>query len=96
MSEQLVFLGYVEGWVIADGAVSDSQTFKYSEGKQLDDWLRNKKMEAMSNTARVEIFLLSHDHPTDVEDCACAQYLTDHHPFWKNYIRTEIKEEGHG
>ena len=94
MSEQLELDGYIEAWVIADGAVSDSQTFKFSEGKQLDDWLRDKKGDAMRGTARVEIYLLSHDHPADVEDCACVQYLTDHSPFWKNYIRAEIKEEG--
>lgn len=84
MSEQLRIEGYVEAYVLIDGALEENETFGFGHGRELDEWVKATKWRAMNDPRHTEIFLLNHDHSPDFEDCACAQYLTDHHPFWEH------------
>jgi hypothetical protein len=74
---------YVEAYVVVDGAQDDEAMFDDHGQELLETWLMSQKEQAMAHPEqRTEIYLLDHGHPPDVEDCSCAQYLTDHHPFW--------------
>lgn len=32
---------------------------------------------------QIAIYSMAHDHPEDVDECSCVQYLTDHSPIFK-------------
>lgn len=76
-------MAYVEATIIVDGAVEKEEVFGENTAEEFDLWLSQEKEFAMAHpTQRTEIYLLEHDHPPDVEDCSCVQYVTDHHPHW--------------
>lgn len=83
MSEQMTVPGYVECTVIVDGADDGGIDFDFTQGKEMEAWLDREKETAMRHPERrTEIYLMQHDHEHMDGDCACAQYLTDHHPYW--------------
>ena len=71
---------YTDLSLICEGALERSETFETRAAAETyaTEELRAYAVEAPG--ALVEIFLLDHEHSPDVEDCACAQYVTDHHP----------------
>lgn len=82
MSEQLVIDGYVEGFVLVDGAVEYSEAFGFKEGAKLEAWLKERKHQAFRDPRHTQIFLTQHDHPPFVEDCACTRYFGQR-PYWE-------------
>lgn len=76
-------MAYVDAMVIVDGALDEEAVFGEGEADKLEAWLIQQKELAMAHPMQeTEIYLMDHDHPPDLEDCSCAQYLTDHHPTW--------------
>lgn len=75
---------YVEATVIVDGALAEEETFSDGQAEELNAWLTRQKELAMAHPDQeTQVYLMDHGHPPDMEDCSCAQYLTDHHPYWK-------------
>lgn len=84
MSEQLVIDGYVEAFVLIDGALEESEAFGFKEGRELDAWLKERKHQAFRDPRHTQIFLTQHDHPPYVEDCSCGQfYVSVQRPYWE-------------
>lgn len=74
---------YVEATVIVDGALDEEAVFGTGEQENLEAWITVQKELAMAHPLQeTQIYLMEHGHSPDVEDCSCAQYLTDHHPHW--------------
>ncbi len=74
-------MSYIEATVIVDGAIDGGMSF--TDADTFDEWLAREKSEAMWHPLqKTDIYLMEHGHSEDVQDCTCAQYLTDHHPFW--------------
>ncbi len=75
---------YTDARLICEGAVERDETFAtYAEA---ETWAANEleQYAAEAPGASVEIYLTDHEHAPEVEDCACVQYLTDHHPTFTN------------
>lgn len=76
-------MAYVEATVIVDGAIEVEATFQEDEQEAMSTWVSQQRELAVAHRGQTtEIYLLQHDHPSDVEDCNCGQYVTDHHPHW--------------
>jgi hypothetical protein len=89
---------YDEVSVVVDGVLEQVVCFDASQrviasdygmtqadGTQWTDFLDGIEATASQSGLRYEVFILSHGHPMDIgdEECACAQYVTDHNP---NYV----------
>jgi len=84
-------VSYWDVTVVVAGAVDEDRTFGDSDREMVERgaFLAEVKRAAESlGDETVEVYELFHDHPMSVEDCACAQYLTDHHPSY-----TSAREE---
>lgn len=80
---------YNEITVVWDGALesevmavlnADGDLVIDETGESVTEWLASIETEANAQGATVEVYELPHGHSPDVEDCACAQYVTDGHP----------------
>jgi hypothetical protein len=76
---------YAEVSVIVDGAL-DAEVMFTDETLMLA-YLASVGAEAESDGLPTEVYVLWHDHPLydeavdlDYDDCACVQYVSDHHP----------------
>ena len=69
---------YADCTVIVAGAVEETATF--ADETLMNDWLKDIEDDAETSGYRIEVYVVWHDHDFDVEECACVQYLTDHHP----------------
>ena len=49
----------------------------------LDEYVAGLEEDAQSTGYRYELYRVDHDHAQLVgdEECACVQYLQDHHPY---------------
>lgn len=76
--------GYTEVTVIVDGALEESENFGggKAEAARFDAFLARVEAEAEADGLLTEVYTLDHPHAEDAEECACAQYATDHHPAW--------------
>jgi hypothetical protein len=71
-------MAYAEVTVIVDGAVEQEETFH--DYLLMDEFINGIREEARGDGYPTEIRVLEHGHADDGEECACAQYKTDHHP----------------
>jgi hypothetical protein len=69
---------YADVSVIVDGALGESETF--TDYLLLEEYVRTIEEEAAGHGYPTEVYVVEHNHALDVDDCACVQYLTDHHP----------------
>jgi hypothetical protein len=70
--------------VIIDGALNGEYTFMTDV--PLQRLVEKTGKRASENGLHTQMFVVQHDHPLaqpDPEECACAQYLTDHAPAWE-------------
>lgn len=74
-------MGYTEITVIVGGAVDEDRVFTTEETQDMDAYLARIKCEDFSGEL-AEIFRLYHSH--EQGECECAQYVTDHAPWWTN------------
>jgi len=75
-------MSYVEATVIVEGALDETRVFGEGDAEKLDDFEAEVE-EAAKDGLATELYVLRHDHEPLTEgdeDCACAQYLTDHLP----------------
>ncbi len=72
---------YLDASVIVDGALEEDSTFH--DYLVFEAWLEGVKEDAASHGYLTEVFVVEHDHADleQDEECACVQYLTDHHPY---------------
>lgn len=77
-------MGFTEVSVIWAGALDESATFGDNETDAMETFVAGVQRDASETTDAVEIYALRHDHASDVDDCACMQYVTDHSPLWTN------------
>ena len=71
--------GYLEAYVIWEGALDQERTFR-AANTEYARWALRIIRDALKEGADVQVYSIYHDHSPDVEDCACVQYLTDHSP----------------
>lgn len=79
-------MGYTEVTTIYNGAV-ESHYMYFDDIPQMQKEMENsiaatQRFAYDNSDSDVEIYKVHHDHSIDL-DCECVQYLTDHHPFWK-------------
>ncbi len=71
---------YLDASVVVDGALEEDSTFY--DYLFFEEWLRGVEEDAESHGYLTEIYVVEHAHSVeDGADCACVQYLTDHHPY---------------
>lgn len=78
-------MGYNELYCVIDGDTEASVEFPHTAIGWYDrtHWVNTQKRFAYDNRdLDVAIYEISHDHGSEVKDCVCVQYLTDHHPLW--------------
>lgn len=71
--------------VIVEGALDASETFESSDG--MEDYIARQEQAAKKDGLWTEVFVQYHGHPMAEEECACAQYETDHHPDYEWNVR---------
>lgn len=79
-------MAYKEISVLVGGALEQTEIFSYDdilEVAKCYGFIAETQKEALESSERVELFEMTHEHEPDV-DCECAQYVTDHNPFWTN------------
>lgn len=88
-------MSFVEATLICDGAVEETQIFEADERLSLDKWLKDEKgiAQSMFGANVTEIYLLEHGHDNDGAECSCAQYLTDHNPYWFHKKPSDVDQE---
>lgn len=64
--------------VIVDGALEDTETF--TDYLLMNEFIDGVRVDAESDGYETEVFIQYHEHDMDIDDCACAQYETDHSP----------------
>lgn len=90
---------YVEVTCIVDGAldetilVSDGTIFECEYGDS-NDYVGRSFIEWLDDLQNAEVYVLLHDHNYDGEECACAQYETDHRPMWTFGSDSEDDDNG--
>lgn len=85
--------GYDEVTIVVDGALDETRIYSFGgsvsrdqlqeQSGDFDALLAELETAAEHDELEIEVYVLTHGHPIDTDDCACAQYATDHHP---NYI----------
>lgn len=79
---------YLEADLIIDGALESTVRFYGIE--DFDIWLAGIKWEWLAqahnlNSTKVwEVYVITHLHSDTQDGCECAQYVTDHHPYWSS------------
>lgn len=87
-------MGYTELTTVYEGA--EEYRAEYNDDipkdqKDMQETIAATQRFAYDNSdATVEIFTLHHPHVQGIE-CECVQYLTDHHPYWKQEGKNEKK-----
>jgi hypothetical protein len=71
---------YVDIDIIVDGALERSETFH--DYLLFEEFISQEKEEAEGHGYLTEVYVVEHNHPQEDEECACVQYLTDHHPLY--------------
>ena len=71
---------YAEVSVIVNGALEEEETF--TDYLLLEEYVKNIESDAEDHGYLTEVHIVQHEHePLQGDDeCACVQYLTDHHP----------------
>ncbi len=71
---------YAEVAVVVDGAQESFDLFH--DETHMADHIGQVEADAAGDGYKTEVYVLYHDHDDlgEGEECACAQYLTDHHP----------------
>ncbi len=71
---------YVDASVVVEGAVEEDATFH--DYLLFEEWLRGVEEDAAGHGYLTEVYVIEHEHDDlkEDEECACVQYLTDHHP----------------
>lgn len=69
--------GYREVTTVVDGAEEDFSVIDLDTG--LDEIVTRAETIAQRGRS-VQVYTITHDHRPSEEECACVQYLTDHHP----------------
>ena len=69
---------YAQVTVVVDGALEAEETFH--DYALMDEYIKGVEQDALGDGCPTEVYILEHEHADDVEDCACAQFVTDHHP----------------
>ena len=69
---------YADVTVVVDGAEEQHETF--TDYLLLDQFIDGIREDAESDGYHTEVFVLWHEHEMSADECACAQYVTDHHP----------------
>lgn len=80
-------MGYIEITVLVDGAETEVEQFTTVSAEER--FCLGIQAEAMVNDLPVSIYRQYHGHAPEAEECACAQYATDHHPFWTNEVSAD-------
>lgn len=70
---------YREVWVVVDG-MTDSEDTLHPDSDLLSEIVTGAEICAQTTGLPVEVYTLYHDHDDNGDECACAQYLTDHAP----------------
>jgi hypothetical protein len=70
---------YAEVTVIINGAIESEEVI--TDSAILSDYISQVKSEALDDDITMEVYVLYHEH-VPMEECMCAQYVTDHHPVW--------------
>lgn len=71
-------MAYAEVTVIVDGVQESFDTFY--DYNYLNLWLDEIREDALGHGYPTEVYVMYHEHAATEEECACAQYITDHHP----------------
>jgi hypothetical protein len=77
-------MAYADVTVIVDGALEEQQSF--TDYLLQNEYIEQIKAEALGDGYPTEIYVLEHDHDPNDDYCACAQYRTDHHPYWSHNV----------
>ncbi|PZR66789.1 MAG: hypothetical protein DLM66_12875 [Candidatus Dormiibacter spiritus] len=72
-------MAYADVSVVVNGALDEERTF--TDQLLLDDYVAQVGEEAGGDGYPTEVFVVWHEHDPDVEECECAQFLTNHHPY---------------
>lgn len=64
--------------VVVDGALESEEIF--TDYLLESEYIRSVAEDALGDGYETEVYVIEHDHSPDDEECACVQYLTDHHP----------------
>ena len=77
-------MAYWQADLIVEGALQEDPIF-YAQN-DIDEYIEKVKAEYGSDEIAVgaELFVVFHDHSEEVDECACVQYLNDHHAEWTN------------
>jgi hypothetical protein len=70
---------YADVSLVVEGAL-DNQSVAYTE-TDVDEYVQAAEAEAKADGLHTEVYVLWHEHDETNEECACVQYLTDHHPY---------------
>lgn len=65
--------------VIVEGALDSYLVFDSQHA--LDEYIELSINDAKANALHMEIYVQWHDHEMTHEECACAQYEMNHHPY---------------
>lgn len=77
---------YLEATLIVGGAVDAMESF--TDPVAFDTWLASIQGELRDSTETVEVYSMQHPHSPNL-DCECAQYASDHRPYWENAASKE-------
>lgn len=69
--------GYVQVSVLVGGALVEERDLPPEE---VAEYRRQVGRQAVRVGLHTEVFLIPHPHPATEEECACVQFLQDHHP----------------
>ena len=74
-------MSYYDVAVVIGGAEDYSEDLDtYAEVEQVND---QEALAALEHGLHTQIYVVHHDHAVSDEECACVQYLQDHHPTWE-------------
>ena len=69
---------YAQVDVIVEGALDESETIFTDEA--LESFIQGIERVANEDHQHTEVYVLWHEHSPYIDECGCAQYVTDHHP----------------
>ena len=72
--------GYYELTVIVEGAIDQIEMFGTSDAqrRKMQAFIDGIEKFAKSHTSMAtEVYVLFHGHASDMDECVCAQYVTD-------------------
>lgn len=71
---------YVTLSIVVDGALELEED--YTDYALAEEEIRHHAEQAEEDGLKTEVYVVEHEHPPTEGECACVQYLTDHHPRW--------------